>query len=151
MNTQGGSIISRCAQQHRYTEWLSFLKQIDRMTPKEEDLHLICDNYATHKYPVVRSWLEKHPRFHMHFTPTSASWLYMVERFFRSLTTDRIQRGVFRSVHELTASIHEYIAAHNKNPKPFVWTAKANDTLQKGICANRKLVLRVTKHYTRDT
>lgn len=139
MSTLDGSIISRCAQQHRHTEWLSFLKQIDRMTPKEKDLHLICDNYATHKHPVVRSWLEEHPRFHMHFTPTSASWLNMVERFFRSLTTDRLQRGIFRSVHELTVAIHEYIANHHQNPKPFVWTAKANDILQKVIRANRKI------------
>lgn len=139
MNTLDGSIISRCAQRHRHIEWLEFLRQIDRATPKEKDLHLICDNYATHKHPAVRAWLDEHPRFHMHFTPTSASWLNMVERFFRSLTTDRLQRGVFRSVPELIAAIHEYVAMHNQDPKPFVWTAKANDILQKVIRANRSL------------
>jgi len=139
MSTLDGTIISRCAQRHRHTEWLDFLRQIDRETPKKKELHLICDNYATHKHPTVRAWLEKHPRFHMHFTPTSASWLNMVERFFRSLSTDRLERGVFKSVPELIAAIDEYIAVHNENPKPFVWTAKANDILQKVIRANRRL------------
>jgi len=97
-----------------------------------------ASNYATHKHPAVRAWLEKHPRFHMHFTPTSASWPHMVERFFRSLSTDRLARGVFKSVPELIAAIDEYIAVHNENPKPFVWTAKANDILQKVIRANRR-------------
>lgn len=139
MSTLDGSVISRCAQRHRHTEWLDFLRQINRVTPKDKELHLICDNYATHKHPAVQEWLGKHKRFHMHFTPTSASWLNMVERFFRSLTTDRLQRGVFRSVPELNAAIEEYIAVHNQDPKPFVWTAKANDILQKVIRANRKL------------
>jgi len=137
MSTLDGAIISRCAQRHRHAEWLDFLRQIDRETPKEKELHLICDNYATHKHPKVKEWLEKHPRFHMHFTPTSASWLNMVERFFRSLSTDRLERGVFKSVPELIAAIDEYIALHNENPKPFVWTVKANDILQKVISANR--------------
>ncbi len=139
MSTLDGSVISRCAQRHRHTEWLDFLRQIDRETPKEKQLHLVCDNYATHKHPTVQTWLTKHPRFHMHFTPTSASWLNMVERFFRSLSTDRLERGVFRSVPELIKAIEEYIATHNKNPKPFVWTAKANDILQKVVRANRLL------------
>ncbi|RJF92825.1 IS630 family transposase [Noviherbaspirillum saxi] len=139
MCTLDGAVISRCAQRHRHGEWLDFLRQIDRETPKEKELHLICDNYATHKHPTVRAWLEKHPRFHLHFTPTSASWLNMVERFFRSLSTDRLERGVFRSVPELIAAIDEYIAVHNENPKPFVWTAKSNDILQKVIRANRRL------------
>ena len=139
MSTLDGSVISRCAQRHRHTEWLDFLRQINRETPKDKDLHLICDNYATHKHPAVQEWLSKHKRFHMHFTPTSASWLNMVERFFRSLSTDRLERGVFHSVPELTAAIEEYIALHNQNPKPFVWTAKANDILQKVIRANRKI------------
>jgi transposase len=139
MSTLDGAVISRCAQRHRHTEWLDFLRQIDRETPKEKKLHLICDNYATHKHPKVKEWLEKHPRFHMHFTPTSASWLNMVERFFRSLSTDRLERGVFKSVPELIAAIDEYIIAHNENPKPFVWTAKANDILQKVIRANRRI------------
>lgn len=139
MSTLDGSVISRCAQRHRHTEWLDFLRQINRETPKGKELHLVCDNYATHKHPTVQAWLAKHSRFHMHFTPTSASWLNMVERFFRSLSTDRLERGVFRSVPELITAIEEYIAVHNKNPKPFVWTAKANDILQKVIRANRHL------------
>jgi transposase len=139
MSMLDGAIISRCAQRHRHTEWLDFLRQINRETPKEKELHLICDNYATHKHPTVRAWLQKHPRFHMPFTPTSASWLNMVERFFRSLSTDRLERGVFKSEPELIAAINEYIAVHNENPKPFVWTAKANDILQKVIRANRRL------------
>lgn len=139
LSTLDGSVIARCEERHRHTEWLRFLRQIDRETPKGKTLHLICDNYATHKHPTVTQWLGKHPRFHIHFTPTSASWLNMVERFFRDITTDRLRRGVFRSVRELIAAIKEFIAIHNKNPKPFVWTAKANDILQKVIRANRRL------------
>jgi transposase len=139
MSTLDGSVISRCAQRHRHVEWLDFLRQIDRETPKGKELHLVCDNYATHKHPKVTEWLEKHPRFHVHFTPTSASWLNMVERFFRSISTDRLERGVFRSVPELVTAIDEYIAVHNQNPKPFVWTAKAKDILQKVIRANSHL------------
>jgi len=139
LTTLDGSIISRCEPRHRHTEWLDFLRQIDRETPKDKLLHLICDNYATHKHPKVKEWLEKHPRFTVHFTPTSASWLNMAERFFRDITTGRLRRGVFRSVPELNAAIKEYIAMHNQSPKPFVWTAKANDILQKVIRANRHL------------
>jgi hypothetical protein len=102
LNTLDGSVIARCDHRHRHHEWLTFLRQIDRETPKDKALHLICDNYATHKHPKVRGWLAKHPRFHVHFTPTSASWLNMVERFFRDITTERLRRGVFRSVPELT-------------------------------------------------
>lgn len=139
LNTLDGSVIARCDQRHRHTEWLAFLRQIDRETPKDKTLHLICDNYATHKHPKVKEWLEKHPRFNVHFTPTSASWLNMVERFFRDISTERLRRGVFRSVPELVAAIKEYIAVHNQDPKPFVWTAKANDILQKVIRANSRL------------
>lgn len=139
MSTLDGSVISRCAQRHRHTEWLDFLRQINRVTPKDKELHLICDNYATHKHPAVQEWLARHKRFHMHFTPTSASWLNMVERFFRSLSTDRLERGIFRSVPELNAAIEQYITVHNQNPKPFVWTAKANDILQKVIRANKNI------------
>ena len=139
MSTLDGSVISRCAQHHRHTEWLDFLRQINRETPKGKELHLICDNYGTHKHPKVTEWLDKHPRFHVHFTPTSASWLNMVERFFRSISTDRLKRGVFHSVPELIDSIDEYINLHNKNPKPYIWTAKANDILQKVIRANSRL------------
>jgi transposase len=139
MNTLDGSIIARCEQRHRHSEWLAFLRQVNRETPKDKSLHLICDNYATHKHPVVKQWLDQHPRFHVHFTPTSASWLNMVERFFRDITTERLRNGVFRSVPDLIAAIKGYIALHNKNPKPFVWTAKANDILAKVIRANRRL------------
>lgn len=139
LNTLDGSVIARCDPRHRHTEWLTFLRQIDRETPKGKELHLICDNYATHKHPKVKDWLEKHPRFTLHFTPTSASWLNMVERFFRDISENRLRRGVFTSVPELTAAIKEYIAVHNENPKPFIWTAKANDILQKVIRANSRL------------
>src|SRR5450755_3785787 len=139
MNTLDGTVISRCEQRHRHVEWLDFLRQINRETPQDKTLHLVCDNYATHKHPKVKQWLAKHPRFHMHFTPTSASWLNMVERFFRDITTKRLRNGVFRSVPELTAAIKDYIAVHNQDPKPFVWTAKAHDILAKVIRANRNL------------
>jgi transposase len=120
LNVLDGQVIARCQPRHRHTEWLTFLKQIDRETPRDKTLHLIADNYATHKHPVVQNWLDKHPRFHMHFTPTSASWLNMVERFFRDITTDRLRRGVFTSVPELIEAIDEYIAHHNINPKAFI-------------------------------
>ena len=99
-------------------------------------LHLIADNYATHKHPVVQDWLAKHPHFHMHFTLTSASWLNMVERFFRDITTERLRRAVFTSVPELIGAIDEYIAHHNTQPKPFIWTKSSRDILQKVIRAN---------------
>ncbi len=139
LNVLDGKVIGQCQQRHTHAEWRKFLRKIDRETPKDKTLHLIADNYATHKHPLVQEWLAKHPRFNMHFTPTSASWLNMVERFFRSISTDRLERGVFRSVPELIIAIEEYIDAHNQNPKPFVWTAKANDILQKVIRANRQL------------
>jgi transposase len=139
MNTLDGSIISRCDQRHRHSEWLAFLKQIDRETPADKSLHLICDNYSTHKHPVVQAWLGKHPRFHLHFTPTSASWLNMVERFFRDLSVARLRNGVFRSVPELTQAIEDYVVHHNRNPKPFIWTAKAKDILAKVMRANQNL------------
>src|SRR3989304_3603840 len=118
LNTLDGSVISCCQNRHRHEEWMRFLRRVDRQTPKEKELHLVCDNYGTHKHPEVQEWLARHPRFHMHFTPTSASWLNMVERFFRSLTTDRLRRGVFRSVPELTAAIEEYVRLPNENPQP---------------------------------
>ena len=139
LNVLDGKIIGSCKQRHRHSEWLAFLRQINRETPKNKQLHLICDNYATHKHPKVREWLAAHPRFHIHFTPTSASWLNMVERFFRDITTDRLRRGVFCSVPELISAIKHYVDHHNQNPKPFIWTAKANDILQKVIRANAKL------------
>jgi transposase len=131
LNMLTGQVLSMTDQLHRHQEWLRFFKTIDRKTPKNKELHLIVDNYATHKHPEVLAWLGKHPRFHMHFTPTSSSWLNMVERFFRDITDKRIRRGVFTSVPELEAAINEYIAVHNAKPKPFVWTAKATDILAK--------------------
>ena len=139
LNVLDGQVIGQCQQRHTHAEWLKFLKQIDRETPKDKTLHLIADNYATHKHPIVQEWLAKHSRFHMHFTPTSASWLNMVERFFRDITTERLRRGVFTSVPELIAAIDEYIAHHNTKPKPFIWTKSARDILQKVIRANRRL------------
>jgi transposase len=141
LNVADGTVISTCQQRHRHQEWLKFLKLIDINTPSEKDLHLILDNYATHKHPKVQSWLAKHPRFHLHFTPTSASWLNMVERFFRDITTQRLRRGVFRSVEELLKAIENYVAHYNSNPSPFVWTAKATDILAKVSRARQKLNL----------
>ena len=139
LNILDGQVIGQCQQRHTHVEWLKFLKTIDRETPKDKTLHLIADNYATHKHPAVQKWLAKHPRFTMHFTPTSASWLNMVERFFRDITTERLRRGVFTSVPELVAAIDEYIAHHNTQPKPFIWTKSARDILQKVIRANSRL------------
>jgi len=106
-------------------------KVIDDVTPPDKELHLIADNYATHKHPKVQKWLTRHPRFHVYFTPTSSSWLNMVERFFRDLTEQRLRRGIFRDVEELIMAIGDYIDKHNDHPKPFVWTAKASDVLEK--------------------
>ena len=139
LNILDGQVIGQCQRRHTHAEWLKFLRQIDRQTPKDQTLHLIADNYATHKHPNVQQWLVKHPRFHMHFTPTSASWLNMVERFFRDITTERLRRGVFTSVPELVTAIDEYITHHNTNPKPFIWTKSARDILQKVIRANSRL------------
>jgi transposase len=139
LNVLDGSVISQCQARHRHTEWLKFLKQIERETPKDKALHLICDNYATHKHPTVLKWMARHPRIKLHFTPTSASWLNMVERFFRDLSENRLRRGVFASVPDLIAAIDGYIAKHNQKPKPFIWTASARDILQKVMRANRRL------------
>ena len=131
LNVLTGKVMSMTDQLHRHQEWIKFLKTIDRRTPKGKELHLVVDNYATHKHPAVIDWLAEHPRFHMHFTPTSASWLNMVERFFRDITDKRIRRGVFKSLTDLKTAIKEYIAGHNLKPKPFIWTAQANDILAK--------------------
>src|SRR5438105_12229151 len=139
LNVLDGQVIGQCQQRHTHAEWLKFLRKIDRETPKDKTLHLIADNYATHKHPAVQQWLDKHPPFNMHFAPTSASWLNMVERFFRDLTTERRRRGVFTSVPELITAIDEYVAHHNIDPKPFIWTKSARDILQKVIRANSRL------------
>lgn len=140
LNTLDGTVIGTCMPQHRHQEWIKFLELIDRETPKDKEIHLIADNYATHKHPKVQKWLERHPRFKVHFTPTSASWLNMVERFFRDLTQNRLRRGVFRSVGELIAAIQEYLACHNEAPKPFIWTKTSRDILEKVTRAREALV-----------
>jgi len=142
LNTLDGTVISMCQDNHRHEEWLRFLRLIDRKTPKQVILHLIVDNYATHKHPEVRAWLAKHPRFVMHFTPTSASWLNMVERFFRDISENRIRRDSFTSVNDLEQAIAKYIEHHNNNPKPFIWTARADDILAKVTRAKAALARR---------
>lgn len=134
-----GGVIGQCMPRHRHQEFLKFLKRLDRDTQQHLDLHLIVDNYATHKHPNVRTWLTKHPRFHFHFTPTSSSWLNLVERWFRDITEKRIRRGVFRSVPDLIQSIEEYIAHNNAHPRPFVWTASARSIMEKVSRAGKTL------------
>ncbi len=126
-----GEVIGSCLPRHRHSEFLKFLKVIDTEVPVGLDVHLILDNYATHKHPTVLAWLDKHPRFHLHFTPTSSSWLNLVERWFRELTDKALRRGVFHSVPDLIAAIQDYLNAHNDNPKPLIWTATADDILAK--------------------
>src|SRR5262245_43693038 len=126
-----GRLIGQCMPRHRHQEFIKFLKQIDAETPSDLDLHLIVDNYATHKHPKVEAWLKRHKRFNLHFIPTSSSWLNLVERWFREITDKRIRRGVFQSVERLIDAIRAYIDEHNENPKPFVWTAKAEEILEK--------------------
>jgi transposase len=126
-----GRVIGDCMPRHRHQEFIRFLKRIDSETPAELDLHLIVDNYGTHKHPRVVSWLRRHPRFHLHFTPTSSSWLNLVERWFRNLTDKRIRRGSFTSVPELVAAIEDYLQHHNEKPRVFVWTATAEQILAK--------------------
>ena len=139
LNTLTGKLIGTCMNRHRHQEWLKFLKLIDKQTPANKEVHLIVDNYSTHKHEKVKRWLARHKRFHVHFTPTSASWLNMVERFFRDLTEKCIRRGVFKNVAELIEEIERYIEAHNGDPKPFIWTAKASDVLEKVSRARAKL------------
>ena len=126
-----GKVISECMNRHRHQEWIKFLEKIDQETPAKLDLHLIVDNYSTHKHAKVQKWLKRHSRFHIHFIPTSSSWLNVIERFFRDLTDKRIRRGVFTSVDELKKAIFDYIEHHNQRPMPFVWTAQADKILEK--------------------
>ena len=139
LNLLDGKVIGHCMKRHRHQEFIRFLNRIDRQTLPYLDIHLIIDNYATHKTPAVKRWLKKHPRFHIHFTPTSASWLNMVERFFAEITRKRIRRGVFKSVAELEQAIYDYLAIHNHNPVPFVWTATATAILDKTARAKQTL------------
>ena len=126
-----GKIIAECMKRHRHQEWLKFLKKIDAETPPDLDLHLIVDNYCTHKHAKVAAWLKRNPRFHIHFIPTSSSWLNVIERWFGKITQDRIRNGVFRSVEELVEAIMSYVEAHNADPKTFVWTKSAEQILSK--------------------
>ena len=126
-----GKVTGDCMPRHRHQEFIRFLKKIDHETPSGLDLHLIVDNYGTHKHPRVKSWLGRHPRFHLHFTPTSSSWLNLVERWFREITDKRIRRGTFESVSDLISAIKDYLENHNQNPRVFVWSAPVEQILMK--------------------
>jgi transposase len=126
-----GRVIGQCYERHRHQEFLQFLRRLDQEFPGEVRLHLVMDNYGTHKQPKVQAWLKRHPRFVSHFVPTSSSWLNLVERWFGELTSKRIRRGSFRSVEELEKAITEFMAVWNENPKPFVWTATVQSIVQK--------------------
>ena len=126
-----GKVIGQCYGRHRHQEFLRFLRQLDAAYPQELDLHVILDNYGTHRHHRVKEWLTHHPRFVLHFTPTSSSWLNLVERWFRELTDKQIRRGIFRSVPELTHAIQQFIEAYNRDPKPFIWTASAKSIIEK--------------------
>ena len=126
-----GKVIGDCMARHRHQEFIRFLTKIDAETPSHLDLHLIVDNYATHKHPRVKAWMRRHPRFHIHFIPTSSSWLNLVERWFREITDKRIRRGSFHNVAELIAAIEDYLKCHNQNPRVFVWKASADSIMTK--------------------
>jgi transposase len=136
-----GEVIGECMPRHRAKEFLRFLKKIDRLVAKHLDVHVVCDNYRTHKTKEVENWLKRHKRFKLHFTPTSSSWLNLVERLFAEITRQRIRRGVFKSVADLEAAIDAWIAERNSKPKPFRWTAKADSILAKNARARRALEL----------
>lgn len=138
-----GKVIGSCLPKHRHNEFLTFLKTIDRKVPADLDVHLILDNYATHKHANIKAWLAKHPRFHLHFTPTSSSWLNLVERWFRELTDKALRRGVFHSVPELIAAIEDYLDTHNEEPKPLIWTATTESILEK--VARGRVALKAVK------
>ncbi len=137
LNVQTGKVIGACHRRHRQAEFLKFLRRVDVETTGEQDVHLVVDNYATHKAPAVKRWFARHPRFHVHFTPTSSSWLNQVERFFAEITRRRIRRGTFTSVPDLEAAIREYLDHHNEQAKPFVWTATADSIFAKLSKHNR--------------
>ncbi|WP_244164259.1 IS630 family transposase, partial [Caballeronia sordidicola] len=131
LNAATGEVIAQCKSRHRHQEFLSFLKHVDQAVPDDLDVHLIVDNYATHKHPKVKAWLAKHTRYHMHFTPTYPSWLNQVERWFGMITQQAIRRGSFRNVRQLITSIERYVASYNQHNRPFVWTATADSILKK--------------------
>ena len=140
-----GRVVGSCLPKHRHSEFLTFLNVIDTEVPDGLEVHLILDNYSTHKHANVQTWLSKHPRFHLHFTPTSSSWLNLVERWFRELTEKALRRGVFHSVPDLIAAIEAYLTAHNNDPNPFVWTATAEDILAK-VARGRVALQAVTQN-----
>jgi transposase len=131
LNILDGTVIGRCMQRHRHQEFIRFLNAIERQVPAGKVIHVILDNYATHKHPKVLAWLARHPRWTFHFTPTSGSWLNAVETFFSTLTRRRLKRGVFRSIVDLQAAIHRYLAEHNQEPRPFTWTRSVDQVLDK--------------------
>lgn len=139
LNVATGYVMGDCMSRHTHRDWLRFLQRIERESPQGKEVHVIMDNYCTHTHWKVKRWLSRHPRIHVHFTPTSASWQNMVERFFRDLTTNRIRRGVFRSVDELEQAIRGYIDHHNQHPRPRLWTAQVNDILAKVERARARL------------
>ena len=139
LDVKSGKVIGDCMPRHRAKEFLKFLRQIDKAVPARRHVHLVLDNYATHKTPEVKAWLDKHPRFKLHFTPTSASWLNLVERFFAEITSRRIRRGSYSCVNDLEAAIFDYLAQHNEKPKPFTWTKSAEDILARERRALNKL------------
>ena len=139
LDVKTGEVIGECLPRHRAKEFLRFLKKIDASVAKHLDVHAICDNYSTHKAPIVKAWLVKHPRFKLHFIPTSSSWLNLVERLFAEITRQRIRRGVFKSVPDLIAAIDAWVAERNTKPKPFKWTAKAATILAKNARGRQKL------------
>jgi transposase len=140
LNVLDGTVIGDCLPRHRHGEFLAFLDRIEDETPRGKDIHLILDNYGTHTHPRVQQWFAAHPRYHLHFTPTGASWLNLVERWFAEITSKRIRRGTFRSVRALIGAIREYLRHTNRNPKPFSWTAKATSILRKVQRCNEALV-----------
>lgn len=142
LNYLDGKLITRTEKRHTHVEWLRFLRQIDRDTPDDVDIHLILDNYSTHKHQKVKQWLERHPRFHLHFTPTGSSWMNLVERFFGELTQEVIRHGSFTGIKELIADIEAYIIERNLNPKPYVWKADGEKILRKIESARQALAAR---------
>ena len=138
LNVLTGVVIGDCMPRHRRREFLRFLEQIDKETPADLELHVILDNYATHKTAEVRRWLATHPRFHLHFTPTSVSWLNLVERFFAEITEKRIRRGAFNSIAELETAIMNYLGQHNANPKPFVYPLPPAPSSKKSPARNKR-------------
>lgn len=143
LNTLDATVVTEFHRRHRHKEFLVFLQTIDETVPAELDVHVILDNYRTHKHDRVKRWIRRHPRFHFHFVPTGSSWLNLVERWFSELTQKRIRRGTFKNVQELIAAIREFLKAYLEDPRPFVWTAKADDILRK-VALNRELL--VTPH-----